>query len=104
VLKRERIDSTAHFNMVAVPHSSSTSVVRNSICVVLNDKPFPWGKRRVNMVVMIAMDKTLNADFERFYDLFIRLFESKNTMKLLLASNNYDSFLNAISHIGKNQL
>lgn len=101
LLKREGIDSTSYHHLIAVPHAITSNVRKNAIYVLISEKPIPWDRRKVNMVVLIAMERQLNDDFELFLDVLIRLFESKTNMKLLLETNDYKSFLEKLEKIGK---
>ena len=100
-MKREGIDSTSYHHLIAVPHAITSNVRKNAIYVLISEKPIPWDRRKVNMVVLIAMERQLNDDFELFLDVLIRLFESKTNMKLLLETNDYKSFLEKLEKIGK---
>ena len=101
ILNREEIDSTSYHNLIAVPHAITKNVYKNVIYVLLNDKAISWGERKVNMVIFTAMERQLNDDFELFLDVLIRLFESKNNMKLLLETDSYHSFLEKLERIWK---
>ncbi len=101
ILKREKTDTTAYHNLIAVPHAVSTNVLKNVIYVIVNDKPMTWGKRRVNIIVLVAMEKQMRADYERFTDVLVRLFETRNTMKQLLETEDYSSFLSRLERIGR---
>ena len=96
---RESADPTSYNNMVAIPHASTDNVLHNCVYVLLNERPVSWGKRKVNLVIFMAMQRELNEDLEQFLDVIIRLFESKNNMKTLLEAKDYDSFLNKLSKI-----
>jgi len=67
----------------------------------MSDRPIPWDSHRVNMVVLVAMERQLNDDFELFLDVLIRLFESRNNMKFLLEATDHRSFLEKLEKIGK---
>ena len=101
VLKRDEIDSTSYHHLIAVPHAITPNVLKNAIYVLISEKPIPWDRRKVNMVVLVAMERQLNDDFELFLDVLIRLFESKTNMKLLLETKDYKSFLEKLEKIGK---
>ena len=96
---RESVDPTSYNNMVAIPHASTDNVLHNCVYVLLNERPVSWGKRKVNLVIFMAMQRELNEDLEQFLDVIIRLFESKNNMKTLLEAKDYDSFLDKLSKI-----
>lgn len=100
VLEREAADTTAYHNLIAVPHAVGSTVRRNSICILLNDRPISWGKKRkVNLIVLIAMERELKDDFRIFYETLISLFENRTNMKKLLEATDYTSFLNRIENL-----
>ena len=101
VMEREITDSTVYHHLIAVPHALSMNVMKNVIYVIANDRPVTWGTRSANIIVLVAMEHSLQKDFERFIDVLIRLFESRNTMKLLLEADDYLSFLERLEKIGK---
>ena len=101
ILKREEMDSTSYHHLIAVPHAVTPNVQKNAIYVLISEKPIPWDRRKVNMVVLVAMERQLNDDFELFLDVLIRLFESRNNMKLLLETKDYKTFLEKLEKIGK---
>ena len=101
ILSREEIDSTSYHHMIAVPHAVTQNVQKNAIYVLMSDRPIPWDNRKVNMIVLVAMERQLNDDFELFLDVLIRLFESRNNMKLLLEATDYRSFLEKLEKINK---
>ncbi len=100
-MEREITDSTVYHHLIAVPHALSMNVMKNVIYVIANDRPVTWGTRSANIIVLVAMEHSLQKDFERFIDVLIRLFESRNTMKLLLEADDYLSFLERLEKIGK---
>lgn len=101
ILRREETDSTSYHHMIAVPHAITQNVQKNAIYVLMSDRPIPWDSHRVNMVVLVAMERQLNDDFELFLDVLIRLFESRNNMKFLLEATDHRSFLEKLEKIGK---
>ncbi len=101
IMTRERPDNTAFHNLIAVPHALGDEVIRNGIYILLNEQPVKWDQRKVNLIILVAMEERLSTDFEQFLDVFIRLFENKNNMKILLESEDHSGFLNNISRITK---
>lgn len=97
VLYREKIDPTSFHHVIAIPHGSAQSVLHNSIYILLNEKAIQWGKEKVNLIVLIAMERELNEDYQQFYDLLVQIFEDKKVIRKLLESKDYDSFLDNIT-------
>ncbi len=99
VLLRENADSTVYHNLVAVPHANTADVRNNSLYIVLNDKPVNWGKRKANLIILVAMQRDLIQDFRYFYEMIIKMFENKHHMSMLLEARNYNDFLMIIRKI-----
>lgn len=99
VLHRENVDSTVFYNMMAIPHCCSTSVMKNSIYVILNREPMPWGEEKVNLVFLCAIQRDLLSDFYTIYDLCIKTFSSPKNIQALQAATDRDSFIQIISQL-----
>lgn len=99
VLQREQVDSTAFYNMMAIPHCCSSSVMKNSIYVILNREPMPWGEEKVNLVFLCAIQRELLSDFYTIYDLCIKTFSSPKNIQALQAATDRDSFIQIISQL-----
>lgn len=99
VLHRERVDSTAFYNMVALPHCCSSSVMKNSIYIILNREPMPWGEEKVNVVFLCAIQRELLSDFYTIYDLCIKTFSSPKNIQALQAATDRDSFIHIVSQL-----
>ena len=97
VLIREKADSTSFFNLIAVPHASAECVYHNSIYIILNEKPISWGDRKINLVVLAAMERELNDDFEVFYETLVNLFRDRKIIKRLLEASDYTAFLDSLT-------
>lgn len=96
VLARERMDATVFMDMVAIPHVCSKLVKRNSLRVVLNHTPIPWGDRKAYMMILIALEEDLLIDFQHSYGLFVSKFSNPKVILSLLKATDYDSFMEVI--------
>lgn len=96
-LNRENKDSTAFYNMVAVPHCCSSSVIKNSVYVLANREPMPWGEARVNIVFLCAIQRELLGDFYAMYDLLVKTLASPKNVHALLEAKDRESFLKILS-------
>lgn len=99
VLAREQTDTTAFHNLIALPHTCSSSVKRNSLYLILNREPITWGESHVNLIVLIAIQEDLLADFSQIYGLLINQFSNPKNIKKILQAKNYDSFLEILSSL-----
>ena len=96
VLERERMDTTVFMDMVALPHICSKLVKRNSLRVVLNHTPIPWGGQKAYMMILIALEKELLTDFQHAYGLFVSRFSNPKVIMSLLKATDYSSFMDII--------
>lgn len=96
VLERERMDTTAFTDMVALPHVCSKLVKKNALRVVLNHTPVPWGNQKVYMMILIALEEDLLIDFQHSYGLFVSKFSNPKNIMSLLKADDYNSFINII--------
>ncbi|WP_042147956.1 BglG family transcription antiterminator [Paucisalibacillus sp. EB02] len=96
VIEREKMSSTAFNNNVAVPHSMQMNAIRSSISIVLNEKPLKWGSHTVQIIALIAINKSERKVFRDIYDNFIRIISEPENVHLLLQSKNYDSFIDSL--------
>ena len=96
VLEREKMDTTAFMDMVALPHVCSKLVKKNSLRIVLNHTPIPWGTQKAYMMILIALEEDLLVDFQHSYGLFVSKFSNPKIIMTLLKSTDYDSFMELI--------
>ncbi|MDR2538230.1 MAG: PTS sugar transporter subunit IIA [Bifidobacteriaceae bacterium] len=95
VLDRERSYSTA-YGKVAIPHALHMNAIKTGICIAVSQKPIKWGERKVQVMILFAVNAQ---DKARFYDIF------ENLMVLLLEPlvvaqlsqvQTYDAFITTL--------
>jgi lichenan operon transcriptional antiterminator len=95
VLLREHSYSTAYGN-IAVPHSMRLSAKKTGMAVLINEKPVPWGKQAVNVVLLFSIQRE---DRSLFYDIFdnliVLLLEAANVTKIM-SCKTYEEFIKNI--------
>jgi lichenan operon transcriptional antiterminator len=95
VLARERSYSTAYGN-IAVPHSMRMNARKTGMFVLLTDKPIPWGKNSVNIVLLFSVNKESRSLFYDIFDnLIVLLLEKPNTTKIM-GCDTYEAFIKAV--------
>jgi lichenan operon transcriptional antiterminator len=83
VLSREHSYSTAYGN-IAVPHSMQMNAKKTGMFVLLTDKPIPWGKNSVNIVLLFSVNKESRSLFYDIFDnLIVLLLETPNKAKIM---------------------
>lgn len=93
ILRREEMSSTAFGNGLAMPHSMEMNALKTSLYFVINEEPIVWGEEYVQIIVMIAMNKSERKEFRKIFNLIIESLAHKETISLLLKANSYEEFV-----------
>jgi lichenan operon transcriptional antiterminator len=99
VLEREKMSSTAFNNNVAVPHSMKMDAKRTGICIIINEKPVKWGEEKVQIITMIAINKTQRQLFSHVFESFINILSEWENVKELTKAIDYKDFMEKITCI-----
>lgn len=99
VLEREKMSSTAFNNNVAVPHSMKMDANRTGICIIINDKPVNWGEEKVQIITMIAINKTQRQLFSHVFESFINILSEWENVKELTKAIDYKDFMEKIARL-----
>jgi lichenan operon transcriptional antiterminator len=96
VFEREEITSTVIGNLLAIPHGISTSENKNTICVGILKKPINWLGEKVQIVFLLNITDTSNRNFKKLYEKFFEIISTKNKMKKLIKSKDFEEFMTEI--------
>jgi len=99
VLEREKMSSTAFNNNVAVPHSMKMDANRTGICIIINDKPVNWGEEKVQIITMIAINKTQRQLFSHVFESFINILSEWENVKELTKAIDYKDLMEKIARL-----
>ncbi|MGV3466573.1 MAG: BglG family transcription antiterminator [Heyndrickxia sp.] len=99
VLEREKMSSTAFNNNVAVPHSMKMDARRTGICIILNEKPVKWGEEKVQIITMIAINKTERQLFSHVFESFINILSEWENVRELTKAIDYKDFMDKIARL-----
>lgn len=99
VLEREKMSSTAFNNNVAVPHAMTMDANRTGTCIIINEKPVKWGEEKVQIITMIAINKTERQLFSHIFESFINILSEWENIKELTKALDYQDFVNQISNL-----
>ncbi|OMF45811.1 BglG family transcription antiterminator [Paenibacillus peoriae] len=97
VLEREQMSSTAFNNNVAVPHSMHMDSAKTGICIIILDRPVNWGKEKVQIIVMISINKQQRELFSPFFEGVINILSEWKNVNELIKAKNYDDFMDKMS-------
>jgi lichenan operon transcriptional antiterminator len=93
VLERERMSSTAFNNNVAVPHSMHMNAAKTGICIIILDRPVNWGREKVQVIVMISINKQQRELFSPFFEGVINILSEWKNVHELIKAKDYDDFM-----------
>ncbi|OMI24987.1 transcriptional antiterminator [Bacillus haynesii] len=93
VLERERMSSTAFNNNVAVPHSMHMDAAKTGICIIILDRPVNWGKEKVQIIVMISINKQQRELFSPFFEGVINILSEWRNVHELIKAKDYNDFM-----------
>ena len=95
VIERENMSSTS-FNNLAIPHSMKMSADKTGLFVIINDKPTPWGHNKVNLIMMLTINRLDRALFNEVYENLTMILTEAEAMNKVLQAKNYDDFINTL--------
>ncbi len=93
VLERERMSSTAFNNNVAVPHSMHMDAAKTGICIIILNRPVNWGKEKVQVIVMISINKQQRELFSLFFEGVINILSEWKNVNELIKAKDYDDYM-----------
>lgn len=96
ILKREKMSSTSFSNGLAMPHSMEMNALKTSLYFMMSETPLPWDDGYVNIVVMMAMNKSERKEFRKIFNLIVQSLSEKTTIDLLLKTASYEEFISTL--------
>jgi Transcriptional antiterminator len=91
VLERENQSSTA-FNHFAIPHSIKLNALKSNITILTSKNGIPWGNNIVNVVFLIAINRTDKALFSKLYDALVSLLNDESIIRRIRDSATFEEF------------
>ncbi|XXF65584.1 PTS sugar transporter subunit IIA [Thermoanaerobacterium thermosaccharolyticum] len=98
VIEREKISSTSIGNLVAIPHSILGYAIGSHIAIGILEKPINWGNDKVQLVMMLALEKMNGNEFQ---SIFNELFDVANDYEMVLKltnAKNITEFVNILKN------
>ncbi|MNF11654.1 Phosphoenolpyruvate-dependent sugar phosphotransferase system, EIIA 2 [compost metagenome] len=71
--------------------------IRTGICLIINDKPVKWGEEKVQIIAMIAINKTQRQSFSHVFESFINILSEWDNIKELTKALNHKDFIHKIT-------
>lgn len=95
-VKERESHSTTAFGRLAVPHALELNAYKTGIYILNSEKPIEWGGDPVSLVLLFAINRDDRILFHEVFDnLVVLLLENRN-LDRVLASRNYEEFVNTI--------
>lgn len=91
VLERENASSTA-FEAVAIPHSVYMDAYKTTISVVISKEGILWSKRKVNIILLAAINDVDRQRFTEIYEALLSVFDTKDSYQELRNISDFESF------------
>lgn len=96
ILRREKMSSTSFGNGLAMPHSMEMNALKTSLYFVINEKPLLWDEEYVQIVVMMAMNKSERKEFRKIFNLIVESLDNQETIEALLKAASYEEFVSCL--------
>lgn len=97
VLYRESMSSTSYSN-IAVPHSLQLDSSSSKIAVCLIKEKMKWGENKVNIVLLLAINKENKQNFKTLFQNLLTIFTSRQWSEQIHSIYCYEDFLNFIEN------
>lgn len=98
VLKRENLSPTA-FGNIAIPHTLKMTAKKTGIFVLLSKAPINWDNKKIQVVLLLAINKEDSNTFRKLYENLISIFSDIKNIDILLTSKSYGDFIGKLSKI-----
>ncbi|MBQ1286931.1 MAG: PTS sugar transporter subunit IIA [Erysipelotrichaceae bacterium] len=95
VYEREHAASTA-FGNIAIPHSVNMDAIKTSVAVAVCNKGYEWNGSAVNLVFLIAINRSDRQKFRELYESLISLFSEGADPQKLKDCSTFEKFTEMI--------
>ena len=96
VCKREELCSTAAKNLVAMPHALEPVAKKTVIGIGVLEKPINWDDRKVQIVFLLAIEKSDTKYMSRFYEFLVDLMDNYLLVNKLIKASSFNEFISLI--------
>jgi len=97
VLERESLSSTAYIDNIAFPHAMEMNANKTVLSIVINQKPILWGKRTVNIIILIACSMNERKLFRELTEVLTsRIYNDSSFIFEIMKCKNYGNFIDII--------
>ncbi len=89
VFQREEVSETAVGNRLAIPHAFEGHILRQGIGLLTLQRPVEWGRERVQVVLMLALEASEKTDFQKIFEDVLLLTQNSKDLENLLRAKKY---------------
>lgn len=93
-LLREKLSSTCFFDTFAIPHAIELNAKKTMFCVLINKKGITWDKRKIYIVLMIAVNANDRKKFMEIYNGIVQTLDTPEKVELLISADTHVEFIN----------
>ncbi|MFM1562695.1 PTS sugar transporter subunit IIA, partial [Helcococcus ovis] len=97
IMKRENIISTAFGNLVAVPHPFEPISNETFLTMGVLKKTINWSGKKVQVVIILNVEKNSEERFEEMYRLLLELIDRKESVERIIKSKSKEEIIDLIS-------
>lgn len=88
IFDREKISDTSLGSLLAIPHAFEGHILKEGIGLLTLKKPVVWGKEKVQVVFMLALNANSGTDFQKIFKAVFHLTRNfKDVDKILKATS-----------------
>ncbi|MEG2974449.1 MAG: PTS sugar transporter subunit IIA, partial [Malacoplasma sp.] len=103
VLIREKAASTA-FGTIAIPHSVKMDAIKTCISVATSNKGIVWNNNKVNIILLIAINKADKKQFHELYEALVELFSNDSIIEKTKSCKKFEDFQHIIYAALQNEI
>lgn len=95
VMEREAMSTTA-FGRIAIPHAIKMNATKTGMFVLISKNGIQWGDFRVNLVLLISVNKDDRKLFHEIFDSLATILTEDGNISELLNADNYQNFMDIL--------
>lgn len=95
VMEREAMSTTA-FGRIAIPHAIKMNATKTGMFVLISKNGIQWGDFRVNLVLLISVNKDDRKLFHEIFDSLATILTKDGNISELLTADNYQNFMDIL--------
>lgn len=93
ILERERIDTTDFSALIALPHPFGVTARDTFVSVLFNEQSIFWGKKDVNIVILISMADDKPEEIKRMLQSLSDFIMDNDKKNVFIKNGTYDNFV-----------